>query len=784
MKGMKRGHGIAILVVFVLILGLLGYYASTVISATGRGDEDSLKLGLDLAGGVSITYEAVGKTPTDEQMADTILKLQQRIENDLGDEASTTEASVYQVGDRRITVEIPGVHDANALLEALGTPGTLYFITQTDSEGNTNYSYNQATGAYELSSDIQTLIDNGSVVLTGSDVASSDAKYRTNQTTNASEPVVALSFTSNGAKIFADATAKAAEAGETIGIYYDGQFVSVPRVNEAINGGEAVIEGMASFEEAEKLASYIRIGGLDIELEEIQSEVVGAQLGSDALSTSFKAAAIGLALVMVFLIAVYLFPGFIASLALALYTVLTISILFLFDVTLTLPGIAGIILSIGMAVDANVIIFTRIREEVAAGKNVKAAVETGFHKAMSAIVDGNITTLIAAAVLGVLGSGTVKGFAVTLALGVVLSMFTALLITRLLMKAFLAIGVTSPKAYGKAKAFKLIDFIGKKAIFFALSIVVIGAGIIAMVAHGAMGDRALNYSLEFLGGTSTTVTFDQEYSLEEIDDQIVPIISDVTGDNDIQVQKVDGGNTVIFKTKTLPLEKREEFNTAMEKNFGVAEDHISSENISSTVSGEMRRQSIIAVLVAVLLMLVYIWIRFKDLRFASSAVIALFHDVLVVLALYALARITVGSAFIACMLTVIGYSINDTIVIFDRIRESMAGRTSFNREELTELCNTSLTNTLSRSLSTSFTTAITVLMLLILGVSSIREFALPLLAGVIVGTYSSVCLATELWFLMKLHIKNRHKKEDYSNKPKKAKKVHEKATKENQGILV
>jgi len=353
-----------------------------------------------------------------------------------------------------------------------------------------------------------------------------------------------------------------------------------------------------------------------------------------------------------------------------------------------------------------------------------------------------------------------------------------------LIQAFIAVGVTNTKVYGKAKAFKTIDFIGKKAIFFALSIVVIGAGIISMVAHAAMGAKSLNYSLEFLGGTSTTVTFDQEYSLEEIDSKIVPVVSTITGDNDIQVQKVDGGNTVIFKTKTLQLAEREAFNTAMEENFGVTEEKISSENISSTVSGEMRRQSVIAVLVAVLLMLIYIWIRFKDLRFASSAVIALFHDVLVVLALYALARITVGSAFIACMLTVIGYSINDTIVIFDRIRERMNGRTEFRREELETLCNTSLTDTLTRSLSTSFTTAITVLMLLILGVSSIREFALPLLAGVIVGTYSSICLATELWFLMKLYIKRKTKDGDYSSKPKKAKKVHEKATRENQGILV
>lgn len=751
MKRLKKGQGIAWLVAFVAILGLLGYYAAIVLMGTISKNEDSLKLGLDLDGGVSITYEAVGDAPTDEQMADTILKLQQRIENDLGEESSTTEANVYRVGDKRITVEIPGVSDANALLEELGTPGTLYFIAQRDNEGNENYSRG-ADGEYALNYDIKDLMDNGSVICTGKEVTAAQGRAQQDQTTSATKYVVTLQFNDEGTKAFGEATSVAAIAGETIGIYYDGQFVSVPRVNEAITSGNCEISGMSSMEEADKLASYIRIGGLDIELQELESQVVGAQLGSDALRTSLIAAGVGLVLVMLFLIVMYLVPGAVASFALALYTAMLISILKAFDITLTLPGIAGMILSIGMAVDANVIVFARIREEIKSGRPVISAIETGFSKALSAILDGNITTLIAAAVLGILGSGSVKGFAITLALGVMLSMFTALVITRILMNAFYAIGVRSPKAYGQAKEPTKFDFVGKKAIFITISVVIIAAGFITMGVFKVKEGNGLNYSLEFLGGTSTTVDFNETYTLADLDAKVVPVIADTLGvsEGSIQTTTVDGSNQAIFKTRTLTLDERTKLNEMLESKYSVTEDSITSQSIGSTISGEMRSQSLIAVLVSVLCMLVYIWFRFKDIRFASSAIIALVHDVLVVLALYAFARISVGSAFIACMLTVIGYSVNDTIVVFDRIRENHKAIRTETKENLAELCNNSLSQTLSRSISTSITTAIMVLMLLILGVSSIREFALPLLAGVVAGTYSSIFIATQLWYLMKV----------------------------------
>ena len=750
MKRLKKGQGIAWLIALIAILGLLGYYAAMVITGTIKENKDSLKLGLDLDGGVSITYEAVGKKPTDEQMADTITKLQQRIENDLGEESATTEANVYRVGDKRIAVEIPGVSDANALLEELGTPGTLYFIAQKDKDGNENYSLGQ--DGYVLNYDIQTLIDNGSVICTGTEVTAAQGRAQQDQTTSATKYVVTLQFNDKGTKAFGDATTVAALAGETIGIYYDGKFVSVPRVNEAITTGNCEISGMETMEEAEKLASYIRIGGLDIELKELESQVVGAQLGSDALRTSLIAAGIGLVLVMLFLIVMYQVPGAVASIALALYTALLVSILKAFDITLTLPGIAGMILSIGMAVDANVICFARIREEIKAGRPVISSIETGFSKALSAIIDGNITTLIAAAVLGLLGSGTVKGFAITLAIGVLLSMFTALVITRILINSVYAIGIRSPKAYGTAKEPTKFDFVGKKALFITISVVIIAAGFITMGAYKATTGKGLNFSLEFLGGTSTTVDFNETYTLADLDAKVVPEIASTLGvsEGSIQTTTVDGSNQAIFKTRTLSLDERTTLNEMLESKFSVKEESITSQSIGSTISGEMRSQSAIAVLVAVLFMLVYIWFRFKDIRFASAAIIALVHDVLIVLSLYAFAKISVGAAFIACMLTVIGYSVNDTIVVFDRIRENHKAIRTENEENLRELCNESLAQTLSRSISTSITTAIMVLMLLILGVSSIREFALPLLAGVIAGTYSSIFIATQLWYIFKV----------------------------------
>lgn len=741
---MKKSKGIISLILTVVLIALLGFTTVVGFGKGQTGAAKNIKLGLDLEGGVSITYQVKGETPSAEDMSDTIYKLQKRVEQ------YSTEATVYQEGDDRISIEIPGVTDANEILSELGQPGSLYFIKEKDSDGNPNYGLD-TSGHYVLAKSMDELKEEGSVVLTGTDIKSAKSGSYQDSTTGANENVVQLSMTKEGTEKFAEATKAAKEAKETIAIYYDGELISVPSVNAEITDGQAIIEGNMSYEEAEQLASTIRIGGLSVELEEIRSNVVGAQLGEEAISTSLMAGAIGLAIVFVFMCVVYLLPGLASSLALVIYTGLILVLLNAFDITLTLPGIAGIILGIGMAVDANVIIFARVKEELTAGKSVKSALNAGFHKAMSAILDGNITTLIAAAVLWLKGSGTVKGFAQTLALGIVVSMFTALVITRMIVYAFYAVGIRNTKLYGRIKEERApIDFLGKRKIFFAVSVAVILVGFVFMGVNAGTGKGALNYSLEFKGGTSTNVTFDKAYTLKEIDETMIPDLEKVTDDPNIQVQTVANSNQVIFKTQTLDLEKREAFAKYMADEFGVEEKDITTENISSTVSSEMRVDAIIAVAIATVFMLLYIWLRFKDIRFATSAVVALIHDVLVVLAFYVIARISVGNTFIACMLTIVGYSINATIVIFDRIREEM--KTKKRGEELDGLVNRCITRTLTRSIYTSLTTFVMVAVLFIMGVSSIKEFALPLMVGIICGAYSSVCITGALWYVMKTKI--------------------------------
>ncbi len=713
----SKGRGAAMLMVIALILGGLAYYASIILSSTGIGKDMSIKLGLDLAGGVSITYEVEEDDFTSEEVSDTIYKLQKRIES------YSTEAVVYREGEDRITVEIPGVTDANAILEELGKPGSLEFQTPE-----------------------------GEAFLTGDMIEDAQPGSYKNEMGN-NEFVVDLTFTAEGAQKFGEVTS--ANVGKTLPIVYDGEVISNPEVQSAITGGTAQITKIGSFEEAEILASNIRIGSLSLHLSELRSNVVGAQLGNDAISSSLKAAAIGLGIVMVFMMIVYFIPGVAASIALAIYTCLVIATLYLFEITLTLPGIAGIILSIGMAVDANVIIFARIREEIAGGKPVGSAMDTGFKKALSAIIDGNVTTLIAAAGLGVFGSGTVKGFASTLAIGIILSMFTALVITRLILNSLYAVGLKDQKYFGKGKVLKTLHLIERKAVLFGISIVIIVAGFVAMGVYGSNGN-ALNYSLDFIGGTSTTIPFEKDYTIKEIESDMVPLVEGVTGDSDIQTTQVQGTNQIIFKTRTLSLDEREALNQAFIDKYKVDEKEIQSESISSAVSSEMRADAVKAVLIAVVCMLIYIWFRFSDARFAVSAILALGHDVLVVLTCYAVMRISVGSTFIACMLTIIGYSINDTIVIFDRIRENIRLKKVTDSASLREIANESLTQTLSRSINTSITTFIMVFMLWLLGVATIRDFSLPLMVGLISGSYSSICVATQLWYVFKRKI-GKHK---------------------------
>lgn len=716
---MKKNKGILVLAIIILVILGLSYTAGIGVGKTHTGSAKNINLGLDLAGGVSITYQAVGEKPTKEQMSDTIYKLQKRVEN------YSTESEVYQEGDDRINVEIPGVSDANAILEELGKPGSLQF---QDISGN--------------------------VLLDGSNIASAEAQISQNSMGN-KEYVVSLTLTEDGSKKFEQATA--ANLNKQIPIVFDGEVISSPVVQTTITGGQASITGMESFEAAEKLASTIRIGSLKLQLEELRSNVVGARLGEEAIETSVVAGAIALVLIIIFMCIVYLVPGFAASIALILHTVLELVVLNAFDITLTLPGIAGFILSIGMAVDANVIIYARVREEIASGKSVRSAIDIGFKKAMSAIIDGNVSILIAAAVLGMKGSGAVKGFAQTLAIGVFLSMFTAIFISKHIINALYAIGFQNIKFYGIHQARKQINFLSKKTLWFVVSIAVIVGGFIFMGVNESKGEGAFNYSLEFVGGTSTNVTFNDDFSIADIDQKIKPVVESVTGGGDIQAQKVTGSKEIIIKTRELSREEREALNEALVDKFQVDKSLITVESISSTVSKEVKNDAIIAVAIATICILLYIWFRFKDLKFATSAIIALINDVLAVLVFYAIARVSVGGTFIACMLTIVGYSINATVVIFDRIRENLTLMPSKTNEDLAHLVNESITQTLTRSIYTNLTSFITMLVLYIHGVTAIREFALPLMVGIAYGTFSSICITAPLWYVFKTKIKNKEK---------------------------
>ncbi len=728
MKKTKRKAVINLIIFFLLLAGGI-YMAIAGVGQNESGKTANVPLGLDLQGGLSVTYEIQDEKPTSDEIKATVDKLQRRVD------AYSSEGEVYQEGNDRITVEIPlntEKVDAHDVLDELGQPGQLLFL---DSENYTIWQQNQNNGtndAYEA-------------VLTGSDIKNAQAGVDDSGTVK--DYVVQLQFTDEGAQKFATATA--ANIGKPIYIIYDGAVASAPTVQSAITDGNAVINKISSYDEAESLASTIKIGALPLELKQIQYNIVGAKLGQKAVSTSLIAGAIGFGLVCILMIVLYRFPGFIASLALTGYVVLMLLILSIRHITLTLPGIAGIILSIGMAVDANVIIFTRIREEISAGSGVCAAVKAGFSKALSAILDGNITTLIATVVLMILGSGSIKGFAVTLMLGIVLSMFTALFVTKMLLNSFLELGVQNPKMYGKAKEPKIHGYVKNFKICGVASLIVIIAGLAFLgVNHSRIG-KSLNYSLEFTGGTSTTATFaeDDVYTLERAESEVAPVIAETAGIDagTIQIQTVEGNNQVIFKTSELTEEQSAKIDDLLKSQFKATE--VDNQSISSTISGEMKKDAIVAIAVSSVLMLLYIAFRFSDVKFGVSAVLALVHDVLVVFAAYSIGTLSVGNTFIACMLTIVGYSINATIIIFDRIRENM--RTQDSKESLEELVNKSIGQTFTRTIYTSLTTFIMVFVLFVMGVTSLKEFTFTLMLGIVCGAYSSVCITGPLWYTMK-----------------------------------
>lgn len=688
-------------VVVIILLALVGFKGVEIAGWEVKSFNNAITKGLDLQGGVSVLMEIQEEDVSSDVRQRTKQLLELRV-NSLG----VAETVVTEEGEKRIRIDVPGAYDSNEIVDGLSKTGNLEF---KDSDGN--------------------------VVLTGKDV-----KEATAILDDTSMPVVSLELNSDGQEKFAEVTAN--NIGKSISIYMDDEVVSSPVVQSAITNGKAVINGMSSMEEATKLAGIISSGALPVSIKAVSITNVGAQLGSEALPNAMKAGAIGIGIIFLFMIIYYRVPGTFASIALTLYITLVLLVFVEMKVALTLPGIAALLLTIGMAVDANVLIFERIKEELNNGISVKSAVKAGFENAMSSIVDSNSTTFIAALILYFIGSGSVKGFAVTLMIGILLSLFTALIVTKTLMNLSIDMGLLKKKwQFGNKKEIKSFKVIEKTKIWFVLSLIVIIVGLGFTVSKG------LNFGIDFLGGTKMVVELGEGFNKPEADEIVKALVPDAVTNEAADTQYE-------IKSRDLDSSKVSEVFKALQDKYNLEDEALlSQDEIGASVGKELTRNSIIALLVACLAMLVYIVIRFK-MDYGIAAIVALVHDILITISVFAIFNIPVNTPFIAAILTIVGYSINDTIVIFDRIRENSK---NMRRASATEIANKSITQTMSRSINTTLTTLITITAVNIF-VPTVREFSFPLIIGIAAGAYSSIFIASPVWVLL------RHREEKKSNK--------------------
>jgi len=723
--------GKSALILALILLAAAGLVALNAFGIPLGTDEDgnhtqlwgvqNIRQGLDLMGGVSILYEADIPNPTTADMNAAQALLRGRL-----DRRGYTEADVAQEGARQLRVDIPGVEDAEAAIAEIGATALLTF---QDEQGN--------------------------ILLTGANV---DRAFRQVYP----ELGVSLSFDAVGTQLFAEATR--ANIGRSIFIFMDDELLSLPVVNVVISDGNAIISGgNMTMEGALLLAQQIEQGSLPFGLEVVSMNLIGARLGADALRTSMIAGAIGLLLVLVFMAIFYRTMGLCADLALIIYVGIVLFIISAAGITLSLPGIAGLILSIGMATDANIVIFERIREEVALGKTLRSAMRTGYRRALPAIVDSNVTTLIAGGVLFWLGTGPIMGFANMLIIGILVSMFTCLVVTRIITVCLMDLGVIKQhhvisqkqrdaleraKNEGKAEPDLELDIkpiVEKRKLYFGFSAAVLLIGLAFMIGNGFGGTGFFNLDVEFSGGTAFVI---EDLGEPFNNSDIEAIVRDVTGESAPQVQQLLGTNGVMIRTTMT--EDDASVRLALIDRLSAEYANLDASEIqysfvSPAVSEAMRRSAILAIVIASIGMLIYISVRFRDVRTGASAVLAQLHDAMVVLCIYAILRIPLNYAFIAVMLTTLGYSINATIIIFDRIREN---RTRMPKATPSVLINTSVTQTLRRTLFSTLSSFIAVFMLYVIGVAAIRDFTLPIMVGLLFGAYSSVCLSGSAWYMM------------------------------------
>ena len=630
-----------------------------------------------------------------------------------------TEATVTLTGDNRVTVEIPQITNPEEAVQTLGTTAQLTFIDADGKEWLTGSDIKKATYGYGRP--------------TGNEVT--DVHY------------VQVQFTSEGQKKFAEATGNIAartDGTNIMAIVMDNQVISSPSVSSQIDSDSCVISGSFTRDSASELADLINAGQIPFSLKQVELRSVGPQLGADAMRTSLIAGAIGIVLVMLFMLIVYRIPGLVASIALCFYMVIEALIFSLVRVNLSLPGIAGIILSIGMAVDANVIIFERVKEELKNGKTVKSAIDSGFKRAFTAILDSNITTLIACAVLFFLGTGTIVGFATTLGIGVIVSMFTALTVTHFLLNRMVDFRIRNPKAYGlrdREAGKQRFAILKNFKIFGGISALLVVTGLVALILL-PFGKNLFNLSIDFAGGTEMEFNMHTEVT-QDVQTEVSGLFKDATGvDASSVTSSGDGNEDVLIRSTSITSEQRAAVIDKMLEKYSLADtDILNNNDVSASIGSDLQRSAVICSVLAIVLMMLYITFRF-EMTSGMAAVCCLMHDLLIMLSVYVWLQIPLDSNFIAAALTILGYSINASIIVFDRVRENL--RTA-RREDFASVAERSVWQTMGRTINTTLTTLFTIGMVFILGVPSLKQFTLPLIVGILAGGWSSVLLSCSLW---------------------------------------
>ena len=687
--------------------------------------KEKINLGLDLQGGMHLLLKVDTSGLPEEAKEDAPLKALEIIRNRI-DEFGVKELSVYRQGTDEIVVQLPGVTDRERARDLIGKTALLEFKLVEDSQDlYAKALEGQVPDGYELKDvDKEKILLNQKTLLTGDTLVNAEVKF---DQSRFNEPYVAIEFNAKGSSVFSEITG--ANTGKRLAIVLDGKVHSAPRINERIPSGKASITGRFTVEEASDLAIILRAGTLPAPIYIEEERTVGPLLGRDSINSGIRASLIGLILIFIFMVVYYLFAGMIASFAMLLNFVIILGTLGWIHTTLTLPGIAGMILTIGMAVDANVLIFERMREEMATGKHMRSVISFGYDKAYSAILDSNITTLIAAALLFQFGSGPIKGFGVTLSIGLMASMFTGIFVTRIIFEL-----ISTNKNFTKLPMLKLfpktsIDFIAKRWIAYTLSIIVLLAGLGTFIMRGEK-----MYGIDFTGGQIQEYSFSKHVSTEDVRKVI-----DGIGVKDATIQQFVNKNQVLIKTS---LDEADKIGDALKTGF---QDNpyelLRVEKVGPSVGKLLKKNALLALIWSLAGILIYVGIRFKNMAFAAAGVLALFHDVFIGMGALAMAGGEMDLNIIAALLTIAGYSVNDTIVIYDRIRENLK---LYRKASMKEIVNMSVNQTLSRTVITTFMTLLAVVSIFLFGGEVLRPFSFVLLAGMISGVYSTVFIASPL----------------------------------------